>query len=107
MAMTRNTNGEDTTTRLTGLLGLPDGFESFADEDLVAAVGSVPFAEQIATSGATPESSISASRPRRTPRPDRRRRDERHRARRRPTRVDVPTDGTILDGARVVGAVAG
>jgi len=60
MAMTRNTSGDDTTTRLTGLLGLPDGFESFADEDLIAAVGSVPFAEQIAASGATPESSIGA-----------------------------------------------
>ncbi len=60
MAMTRNTSGEDTTTRLTGLLGLPDGFESFADEDLIAAVGSVPFADQIAASGATPESSINA-----------------------------------------------
>lgn len=60
MAMTRNTSGDDTTTRLTGLLGLPDGFETFADEDLVAAVGSVPFAEEIAASGATPESSIGA-----------------------------------------------
>lgn len=60
MTMTRNTSGDDTTTRLTGLLGLPDGFETFADEDLIAAVGSVPFAEQIAASGATPESSIGA-----------------------------------------------
>jgi hypothetical protein len=60
MAVTRNTSGEDTTTRLTGLLGLPDGFESFADEDLIAAVGSVPFGDQIAASGATPESSINA-----------------------------------------------
>ena len=60
MSMTRNTSGEDTTTRLGGLLGLPDGFESFADEDLVAAVGSMPFSEQIAASGATPESSINA-----------------------------------------------
>ncbi|MDX2378886.1 MAG: hypothetical protein QNM02_03915, partial [Acidimicrobiia bacterium] len=31
---------------------------SFADDDLVAAVGSVPFAEQIAASGATPASSM-------------------------------------------------
>lgn len=60
MAVTRNTSGDDTTTRLTGLLGLPDGFETFADDDLVAAVGSVPFSDQIAASGATPESSISA-----------------------------------------------
>jgi hypothetical protein len=58
MSLTRNTSGEDTTTRFGGLLGLPDGFESFADEDLIAAVGSVPFAAQIASSGATPETSI-------------------------------------------------
>ena len=60
MEVTRNTSGDDTTTRLNGLLGLPDGFESFADEDLIAAVGSVPFSEEIAASGATPESSIGA-----------------------------------------------
>jgi hypothetical protein len=60
MAMRRNTSGEDTTTRLTGLLGLADGFGSFADEELIAAVGSVPFGDQIAASGATPESSINA-----------------------------------------------
>lgn len=58
MSMVRNSSGQDTTTRLSGLLGLPDGFASFADEDLVAAVGSVPFAEQIAASGATPASSM-------------------------------------------------
>jgi len=58
MSMVRNSSGEDTTTRLSGLLGLPDGFESFADDDLVAAVGSVPFADQIAASGATPASSM-------------------------------------------------
>ncbi len=60
MEMTRNTSGEDTTTRLSGLLGLPDGFETFADDDLIAAVGSVPFSEEIAASGATPESSLRA-----------------------------------------------
>ena len=70
--MTRNTSGDDTTTRLSGLLGLPDGFESFADEDLIAAVGSVPFGEQIAESGATAESSIDGRAPSRTPGPDRR-----------------------------------
>lgn len=60
MSMNRNSSGDDTTTQFSGLLGLPDGFESFADEDLIAAVGSVPFGEQIAASGATPESSINA-----------------------------------------------
>lgn len=58
MSMVRNTSGDDTTTRLSGLLGLSNGFETFADEDLIAAVGSVPFAEQIAASAATPESSM-------------------------------------------------
>jgi len=58
MSMTRNSSGEDTTTRLSGLLGLSDGFDTFADDDLIAAVGAVPFAEQIAASGATPESSM-------------------------------------------------
>jgi hypothetical protein len=60
MAMERETDGDTTTTRVSGLLGLPNGFESFADPDLVAAVGSVPFAERIAASGATPASSMSA-----------------------------------------------
>jgi hypothetical protein len=40
MSYERNTSGEDTTNRLSGLLGLSDGFATFADEDLVAAVGS-------------------------------------------------------------------
>lgn len=57
----RGTNGDITTNRLGGRMGLPNGFESFADEDLVAAVGSVPFAEEIAAAGATPENSLSAT----------------------------------------------
>ncbi|HSL74914.1 MAG TPA: hypothetical protein VK853_10615 [Ilumatobacteraceae bacterium] len=61
MSMTRNTSGEDATTRLNGLLGLPDGFESFADEDLIAAVGTVPFADELAAAGATPETSLGAT----------------------------------------------
>jgi hypothetical protein len=60
MEVTRNSTGDDVTNRVGGLLGLPDGFDSFADDDLVAAVGSVPFADQIAASGATPESAIAA-----------------------------------------------
>lgn len=58
MAMVRNTTGDDTTTRLSGLLGLSAGFESFADDDLIAAIGSVPFADQIEANGATPASSM-------------------------------------------------
>lgn len=97
MAVTRNTSGEDTTTRLTGLLGLPDGFESFADEDLIAAVGSVPFADQIAASGATPESSINAVI--RAELPGRIDEAETNGTELGDNRLEwrVPTDGTILD----------
>jgi len=97
MAVTRNTSGEDTTTRLTGLLGLPDGFESFADEDLVAAVGSVPFSEQIAASGATPESSINAVI--RAELPGQIDADETNGTQLGDNRLEwqAPTDGTILD----------
>ena len=59
MTLTRNTTGDDTTNELTGLLGLTDGFASFADDELVTAVGSLPFAEEIEASGATPETSMS------------------------------------------------
>ncbi len=97
MSMTRNASGDDTTTRLTGLLGLPDGFESFADEDLIAAVGSVPFAEQIAASGATPESSIFATM--RAQLPGEIDGDETNGTRLGDNRLEwvVPTNGTILD----------
>ncbi len=97
MAMTRNTSGEDTTTRLTGLLGLPDGFESFADDDLIAAVGSMPFSEQIAASGATPESSIGAVI--RAELPGEIQADETNANPLGDNRLEwrVPTDGTILD----------
>lgn len=60
MSMTHTATGDATTTRLSGLLGLPDGFASFADDDLIDAIGSLPFAEQIAASGARPESTMSA-----------------------------------------------
>ena len=61
MSMVRNTAGDDTTTRLSGLLGLPNGFEAFADEELIAAVGSLPFADQLEAAGATPATSMSAT----------------------------------------------
>jgi len=97
MAVTRNTSGEDTTTRLTGLLGLPDGFESFADDDLVAAVGSMPFSEQIAASGTTPESSMGAVI--RTELPGEIDADETNGNSLGDNRLEwiAPTDGTILD----------
>jgi hypothetical protein len=40
-------------------LQLVNGFEAFADADLVAAVGGQPFAEEFAATGATPEDSMS------------------------------------------------
>jgi hypothetical protein len=97
MAMTRNASGDDTTTRLTGLLGLPDGFESFADEDLVAVIGSVPFADQIAAAEATPESAIGAAI--RAQLPGRIDFDETNGTDLGDNRLEwlVPTDGTILD----------
>jgi len=60
MSMVRTTVGDETTTELSGRLGLPNGFEAFADADLIAAVGSVPFASQIEAAGATPATSMSA-----------------------------------------------
>ena len=60
MSYARNRAGDDTTNRVSGLLGLPDGFAAFADDDLVAAVGSVPFEERLAASGATPETALGA-----------------------------------------------
>ena len=61
MSMVRNTVGDDTTTQLSGQLGLPDGFAAFADADLIAAVGSVPFADRLEAAGATPSTSMSAA----------------------------------------------
>jgi hypothetical protein len=56
----RGTTGEVTTNQLSGNLGLPGGFDAFADDDLVAAVGAVPFADEIEASGATPAESMTA-----------------------------------------------
>ncbi len=52
-------DGETTTTTLTGQLVLPAGFDSFADSDLLNAVGGTPFADELTASGATPEDSMS------------------------------------------------
>ena len=38
---------------------LPNGFESFADADLVEAVGGQPFGDEIAASGPTPAEAMS------------------------------------------------
>jgi hypothetical protein len=57
MELGRGTTGDITTNQLSGRLVL-NGFEDFADADLVAAVGGQPFADQIAASGATPADSF-------------------------------------------------
>ncbi len=61
MELGRGTNGDITTNRLSGRLVLVDGFGSFADDDLVAAVGGQPFATQIAATDATPATSMSVT----------------------------------------------
>lgn len=58
MQAARNTENEQTTNAVDGTLVLANGFDSFADADLVAAVGGLPFADEIAASGATPQSSL-------------------------------------------------
>ncbi len=52
-------DGDTTTTMLTGQLVLPAGFDSFADSDLLAAVGGTPFADELTAAGATPQDSMS------------------------------------------------
>jgi hypothetical protein len=65
MSAARNTEpAEDggegpTTNAINGTLQLPDGFASFADAELVTAVGGQPFGEQIAASGLTPDDAMS------------------------------------------------
>jgi hypothetical protein len=61
MAVSRTTVNSTTTNKLGGLLGLPNGFAAFADDDLVTAVGSLPFADQIEASGSTPDTSMDVS----------------------------------------------
>jgi len=48
-----------TTNAIDGTLMLPNGYQSFADAALVAAVGGQPFGDQIAASGLTPEQAMS------------------------------------------------
>lgn len=54
----RGVNGDVTNNSLSMTLSLPDGFAEFADDELVAAVGAVPFADDIAASGATPANAL-------------------------------------------------
>ena len=43
----RGQDGDSATNTAQANLGLPDGFAAFADDDLVAAVGDVPFADRL------------------------------------------------------------
>jgi hypothetical protein len=55
----RTTDGDQTSNAIDGTLQLPDGFESFADADLIAAAGGLPFEQQFDEMGTTPAESMS------------------------------------------------
>ena len=62
MQAARTTGADDqaeTTNAIDGSLVLPDGFASFADAELVEAVGGQPFGEELAASGLTPDQAMS------------------------------------------------
>lgn len=56
-----SSSGDVTTNQLEGRLVLTDGFNTFADSELIAAVGSLPFAEELAESAATPSENMSVT----------------------------------------------
>lgn len=60
MAVAR-TEGEDgqIVNGINGVMILPNGYESFADADLIGAVGGLPFADEIAASGVPIEDAFS------------------------------------------------
>jgi hypothetical protein len=58
-ARTTDPETEQTTNAINGIMELPNGYESFADADLISAVGGLPFEEQIAASGLTPAEAMS------------------------------------------------
>lgn len=55
----RTTQDDQTSNAVDGALRLPDGFNSFADADLITAVGGLPFEQQFAEVGTTPAESMS------------------------------------------------
>ncbi|MEM9039335.1 MAG: hypothetical protein AAGD33_05505 [Actinomycetota bacterium] len=57
----RGVVGDVTNNSLSFGLTLPEGFAEFADADLVSTVGAVPFADEFAAAGATPETSMSVT----------------------------------------------
>jgi hypothetical protein len=58
-ARTSDATTEQTTNAINGELVLADGFASFADADLLAAVGGLPFGAEIAASGLAPSDAMS------------------------------------------------
>lgn len=60
LAIGRREDGDTATNTVRGNLGLADGFASFADDELVAAIGSVPFSEQFERDGIDPGTAIDA-----------------------------------------------
>lgn len=56
----RGQNGDAATNTTRVNLGLPNGFAAFADDELISAVGSVPFEVQFAQSGVDPATSMNA-----------------------------------------------
>ncbi len=61
MAAGRTVQEDQVGNAVDGTLVLPDGFASFADADLLAAVGDVPFAEELAASGLSPAEAMSVT----------------------------------------------
>lgn len=59
MAAARTVVEEQTTNAINGELVLTNGFETFADADLVEAVGGLPFGEEIDASGLTAAEAMS------------------------------------------------
>ena len=56
----RGQNGDTATNTARVNLGLPNGFAAFADDELISAVGSVPFEEQFEQSGVDPATAMTA-----------------------------------------------
>ncbi len=86
----RGQDGDSATNTARANLGLPDGFATFADDDLVSAVGDIPFASRFEAAGANPVNSVNATLLPHAARRTRRRRNQRRGARRRSPPVDDP-----------------
>jgi hypothetical protein len=57
----RGQDGDSATNTARANLGLPDGFATFADDDLISAVGDIPFASRFEAAGANPVNSVNAT----------------------------------------------